>query len=82
MGPNAAIIHYSLNCETCTELQPDSIYLCDSGGQYMDGTTDITRTVHFGKPSAHEKACYTAVLLFTLTFFVNKQFFGSLYCVL
>lgn len=62
VGPNAAIIHYSPNRETCAELQPDSIYLCDSGGQYMDGTTDITRTVHFGKPSAHEKACYTAVL--------------------
>lgn len=62
VGPNAAIIHYAPEHETCAELQPDSIYLCDSGGQYMDGTTDITRTVHFGKPSAHEKACYTAVL--------------------
>ncbi|KAJ0040693.1 hypothetical protein Pint_28232 [Pistacia integerrima] len=62
IGPNAAIIHYSPEAETCAELDPDSIYLCDSGGQYLDGTTDITRTVHFGKPSVHEKACYTAVL--------------------
>ncbi|XP_031250478.1 aminopeptidase P1 [Pistacia vera] len=62
VGPNAAIIHYSPEAETCAELDPDSIYLCDSGGQYLDGTTDITRTVHFGKPSVHEKACYTAVL--------------------
>ncbi|XP_044469572.1 aminopeptidase P1-like [Mangifera indica] len=62
VGPNAAIMHYSPEAETCSELDPDSIYLCDSGGQYLDGTTDITRTVHFGKPSAHEKACYTAVL--------------------
>eukprot|EP00252_Welwitschia_mirabilis_P017029 TRINITY_DN3786_c0_g1_i1.p1 TRINITY_DN3786_c0_g1~~TRINITY_DN3786_c0_g1_i1.p1 ORF type:complete len:663 (-),score=143.58 TRINITY_DN3786_c0_g1_i1:272-2260(-) len=62
VGPNAAIIHYAPNQNTCAELQPDSIYLCDSGAQYLDGTTDITRTVHFGKPSAHEKACYTAVL--------------------
>ena len=31
--------------------------------KYLDGTTDITRTVHFGKPSAHEKDCYTAVII-------------------
>ncbi|KAF3439044.1 hypothetical protein FNV43_RR17319 [Rhamnella rubrinervis] len=62
VGPNAAIIHYSPHAETCAEFNPDSIYLFDSGAQYLDGTTDITRTVHFGKPSAHEKACYTAVL--------------------
>uniref|UniRef100_A0A0D6R2D6 Xaa-Pro aminopeptidase n=1 Tax=Araucaria cunninghamii TaxID=56994 RepID=A0A0D6R2D6_ARACU len=62
VGPNAAIIHYEPKHETCAELQPESVYLCDSGAQYLDGTTDITRTVHFGKPSAHEKSCYTAVL--------------------
>ncbi|ONK59887.1 uncharacterized protein A4U43_C08F11980 [Asparagus officinalis] len=62
VGPNAAIIHYSPDSKTCSELDADSIYLFDSGAQYQDGTTDITRTVHFGKPSAHEKACYTAVL--------------------
>ncbi|GKU94577.1 hypothetical protein SLEP1_g8049 [Rubroshorea leprosula] len=62
VGPNAAIIHYLPQAETCAELDLDSIYLFDSGAQYLDGTTDITRTVHFGKPSAHEKACYTAVL--------------------
>ncbi|GLT39081.1 hypothetical protein SLA2020_132890 [Shorea laevis] len=62
VGPNAAIIHYSPHAETCAELDPDRIYLFDSGAQYLDGTTDITRTVHFGKPSAHEKTCYTLVL--------------------
>ncbi|WCJ30965.1 aminopeptidase P1 [Euphorbia peplus] len=62
VGSNAAIIHYSPEPETCAELDPNKIYLCDSGAQYLDGTTDITRTVHFGKPSAHEKTCYTAVL--------------------
>lgn len=62
VGSNAAIIHYSPVAETCAELDPDSIYLFDSGAQYLDGTTDITRTVHFGKPTLHEKACYTAVL--------------------
>ncbi|XP_058228581.1 aminopeptidase P1 [Rhododendron vialii] len=62
VGPNAAIIHYQPDAKTCSELDADSIYLFDSGAQYLDGTTDITRTVHFGKPSAHEKSCYTAVL--------------------
>ncbi|XP_038719152.1 aminopeptidase P1-like [Tripterygium wilfordii] len=62
VGPNAAMNHYNPQAETCAEMDPNSIYLFDSGGQYLDGTTDITRTVHFGKPSAHEKACYTAVL--------------------
>ncbi|KAE8664235.1 putative Minor allergen Alt a [Hibiscus syriacus] len=46
VGSNAAIIHYSPQAETCAELDPNSIYLFDSGGQYLDGTTDITRTVH------------------------------------
>ncbi|GAB4848881.1 actin patch protein [Ancistrocladus abbreviatus] len=62
VGPNAAIIHYGPDPKTCSELDPHSIYLFDSGAQYLDGTTDITRTVHFGCPSAHEKASYTAVL--------------------
>ncbi|KAK6922751.1 hypothetical protein RJ641_011055 [Dillenia turbinata] len=60
VGPNVAIVHYSPEAETCSEMDPDSIYLFDSGAQCQDGTTDITRPVHFGKPSAHEKACYTA----------------------
>ncbi|KAL0378096.1 UNVERIFIED_CONTAM: Aminopeptidase P1 [Sesamum radiatum] len=62
VGPNGAIIHYCPEAETCAELDPNSMYLFDSGAQYLDGTTDITRTVHFGKPTSHEKACYTAVL--------------------
>uniref|UniRef100_A0A7N0UB53 Xaa-Pro aminopeptidase P n=1 Tax=Kalanchoe fedtschenkoi TaxID=63787 RepID=A0A7N0UB53_KALFE len=62
VGPNAAIMHYSPEPKSCAELDPNCIYLCDSGAQYSDGTTDITRTVHFGSPTAHEKECYTAVL--------------------
>ncbi|KAL3630321.1 actin patch protein [Castilleja foliolosa] len=62
VGPNGAVIHYSPEAETCAELDPNKMYLFDSGAQYLDGTTDITRTVHFGKPTSHEKACYTAVL--------------------
>ncbi|XP_010943163.1 aminopeptidase P1 [Elaeis guineensis] len=62
VGPNAAVIHYSPESNTCAELDANSIYLFDSGAQYLDGTTDITRTVHLGKPSSHEKSCFTAVL--------------------
>jgi len=62
VGPNAAVIHYKPEASTCSEMDADKIYLCDSGAQYLDGTTDITRTVHFGKPLEHEKSCYTAVL--------------------
>uniref|UniRef100_A0A0D9XSR6 Peptidase M24 domain-containing protein n=1 Tax=Leersia perrieri TaxID=77586 RepID=A0A0D9XSR6_9ORYZ len=62
VGPNAAILHYLPEASSCAELDADKIYLFDSGAQYLDGTTDITRTVHFGKPSEHEKSCYTAVL--------------------
>lgn len=43
-------------------IDPKAIYLCDSGGQYYDGTTDTTRTVHFGTPSDREKEVYTLVL--------------------
>nr|XP_015616990.1 aminopeptidase P1 isoform X2 [Oryza sativa Japonica Group] len=62
VGPNATILHYSPEASSCAELDTDKIYLFDTGAQYLDGTTDITRTVHFGKPSEHEKSCYTAVL--------------------
>ena len=43
----------------CSAIAADGIYLCDTGGQYKDGTTDITRTLHFGAPSEEEKRCYT-----------------------
>ncbi|XP_076316903.1 xaa-Pro aminopeptidase 1-like isoform X2 [Tachypleus tridentatus] len=61
-GPNAAIIHYRPAEETNRTLSADELYLCDSGGQYRDGTTDITRTWHFGSPSQYEKECFTRVL--------------------
>jgi Xaa-Pro aminopeptidase len=48
IGPNGAVIHYSPTAETALKLNNDEIYLLDSGGQYYDGTTDITRTSHFG----------------------------------
>jgi Xaa-Pro aminopeptidase len=61
-GPNGAIIHYKPELETCAELGKDNLYLCDSGGQYKDGTTDVTRTLHFGNPTEYQKKCFTRVL--------------------
>jgi Xaa-Pro aminopeptidase len=48
IGPNGAVIHYKPEEKTCLPLNNDEIYFLDSGGQYLDGTTDITRTAHFG----------------------------------
>merc|ERR1712002_1006283 len=62
VGPNAAIIHYKPSSETDTLLSVDKIYLVDSGGQYKDGTTDVTRTLHFGTPKTFERECFTRVL--------------------
>ncbi|MCT2399244.1 aminopeptidase P family protein [Novosphingobium mangrovi (ex Huang et al. 2023)] len=63
-GPNAAICHYRVTDETSLTLAPNSVYLVDSGGQYPDGTTDITRTVWIGPdaPGAEVKDRFTRVL--------------------
>ncbi|KAK9470384.1 peptidase M24, structural domain-containing protein [Dipodascopsis tothii] len=61
-GPNGAIIHYEPEPETCARIDPDAIYLCDSGAQFLDGTTDSTRTLHYGTPTADEIRAYTLVL--------------------
>ncbi|KAI7867803.1 peptidase M24, structural domain-containing protein [Spinellus fusiger] len=61
-GSNGAIIHYKPEKPTCKTIDPKEIYLCDSGAQYRDGTTDVTRTYHFGQPTAFEKRCFTRVL--------------------
>lgn len=61
-GANAAVIHYKPERGNCSTIDPESIYLCDSGAQYRDGTTDTTRTLHFGTPSDAEKEAYTLVL--------------------
>ncbi|KRT78593.1 Peptidase [Oryctes borbonicus] len=62
VGPHAAIIHYQPDKAKDIRITRDSVYLCDSGGQYKDGTTDVTRTFHFGTPTTFEKECYTRVL--------------------
>lgn len=61
-GPMAAVIHYSPAKDSTNFVDRDQVYLLDSGGQYLDGTTDITRTVHYGSPSAKEREAYTLVL--------------------
>ncbi|CUS10917.1 unnamed protein product [Tuber aestivum] len=61
-GPNAAVIHYKPEAGNCSVIDPKAIYLCDSGAQYLDGTTDTTRTLHFGDPTDMERKSYTLVL--------------------
>ncbi|XP_075222774.1 aminopeptidase P isoform X3 [Lycorma delicatula] len=61
VGPHGAIIHYHPSLETDRQITTEELYLCDSGGQYKDGTTDVTRTLHFGTPSEFEKECFTRV---------------------
>ncbi len=61
-GSNGAIIHYSATEETNKELRPEGLYLVDSGGQYDDGTTDITRTIALGPLTDEMKLHYTTVL--------------------
>ncbi len=61
-GPNAAIIHYRVSELTDRKIKPGQLYLVDSGGQYIDGTTDVTRTLAVGEPSDVHRDCYTRVL--------------------
>jgi Xaa-Pro aminopeptidase len=61
-GAHGAIIHYKVSPETDIPLNRTNLYLLDSGGQYLTGTTDITRTLCFGIPSAEQKEMYTRVL--------------------
>jgi Xaa-Pro aminopeptidase len=61
-GPNGAIVHYHSTPETNRLLEPGTLYLVDSGGQYLDGTTDITRTLAIGPPSDEHRDRYTRVL--------------------
>ncbi|XP_046581780.1 xaa-Pro aminopeptidase ApepP-like [Haliotis rubra] len=62
-GSNGAIIHYNPSNATDKQITTSDMFLLDSGGQYLDGTTDVTRTLHFGQPSDYEKECYTRVLM-------------------
>lgn len=61
-GPNAAMAHYSATEDSYSVLEPKGLYLVDSGGQYLDGTTDITRTVALGPITTEEKKDFTLTL--------------------
>ncbi len=61
-GPNGALCHYKVDESSNRKLEMDSIYLVDSGGQYLDGTTDITRTVIVGTPTDEMRDRFTRVL--------------------
>jgi Xaa-Pro aminopeptidase len=63
-GPHGAIMHYMASAETDRRIEPSSVYLCDSGGQYIDGTTDVTRTIWIGpgEPPAEVRDRFTRVL--------------------
>ncbi|MEM9733537.1 MAG: aminopeptidase P family protein [Pseudomonadota bacterium] len=61
-GPNGAIVHYRVNESTNRVLESGQLYLVDSGGQYEDGTTDITRTIAIGPAGEDERRCFTLVL--------------------
>jgi Xaa-Pro aminopeptidase len=59
---HGAIVHYFATPETSATIKDDGLFLIDSGGQYLGGTTDVTRTIHLGAPTPFEKTCYTLVL--------------------
>ncbi len=61
-GPNAAMMHYSATPESFVELKPEGFLLVDSGGHYLEGSTDITRTFALGSLSDEQKKIYTLVL--------------------
>ncbi|KAB0790855.1 hypothetical protein PPYR_14942 [Photinus pyralis] len=62
VGAHGAIMHYKPEPKSDVPITKDTLYLCDSGAQFKDGTTDITRTVHMGTPTEYQKECFTRIL--------------------
>ena len=80
-GKNGAIVHYRVNKKTASTIKKKDIFLCDSGGQYKYGTTDVTRTICFSKPKNSIKNIYTRVLkghIAVATANLKKSFNGKL----
>ena len=73
---NAAMCHYSATPETDKELKPEGLYLVDSGGQYYEGTTDITRTVALGPITAEEREHFTLTVISMLRLGHVKFLYG------
>jgi Xaa-Pro aminopeptidase len=61
-GSNGAIVHYRASAASNARIAPDMLYLVDSGAQYLDGTTDVTRTVAIGTPTPEQRDRFTRVL--------------------
>lgn len=61
-GPHGAIVHYEADEESASTLTPDNLLLIDSGGNYLRGTTDITRTITLGEPTAQQRHDFTLVM--------------------
>ena len=61
-GPNGAIVHYRVTKDSNRAVRQGDLLLIDSGGQYLDGTTDITRTIAIGTPTQEQRQCFTRVL--------------------
>jgi Xaa-Pro aminopeptidase len=72
-GPNAALPHYSPNRGDARLIDRVTPYLIDSGGQYLDGTCDTTRTVHFGHATEEQCEAYTRVLQGHVSLFINHS---------
>ena len=80
-GKNGAIIHYRADKIGSKKIEKNDIFLCDSGGQYQYGTTDVTRTICFSKPKKYIKEIFTKVLkghIAIATANLNKNFNGKL----
>ncbi len=79
-GKNGSIIHYRASNKTCKKIKRNDIYLCDSGGQYNYGTTDVTRTISFKEQPKNIKDIFTRVLkghIAVATANISKQKNGS-----
>lgn len=61
-GPHGAIVHYEADEQSNATLRPEGLLLIDSGAQYLDGTTDITRTICLGQPTQQERSDFTLVM--------------------
>lgn len=75
-GANGAIVHYSAKKENCAPLKPEGMLLVDSGGHYIDGTTDITRTFILGPVTQQMKEHYTLVLRAMLSLRATRFLYG------
>ena len=76
-GSNAAMCHYAPEKETCAKVEPKGLFLIDSGGQYWQGTTDITRTIAVGELTEEEKEHFTLVLKGHIRLAMAKFMYGA-----